>query len=76
MEAMGEARTLIQKVEQALKDKGKTIDKADKKQIKADVAALNKALFKCKPDKMNENDLSNLRAAISKLEGSAASILQ
>ena len=76
MEAMSEARTLIQKVEQALKDKGKTIDKADKKQIKADVAALNKALFKCKPDKMNENDLSNLRAAISKLEGSAASILQ
>ena len=76
MEAMGEARTLIQKVEQALKDKGKTIDKADKKQIKADVAALNKALFKCKPDKMNENDLSNLRAAIGKLEGSAASILQ
>ena len=76
MEAMSEARTLIQKVEQALKDKGKSIDKADKKQIKADVAALNKALFKCKPDKMNENDLSNLRAAISKLEGSAASILQ
>ena len=76
MEAMGEARTLIQKVEQALKDKGKTIDKGDKKQIKADVAALNKALFKCKPDKMNENDLSNLRAAIGKLEGSAASILQ
>ncbi|MBQ6324623.1 MAG: molecular chaperone DnaK [Clostridia bacterium] len=76
MEAMSEARTLIQKVEQALKDKGKTIDKGDKKQIKADVAALNKALFKCKPDKMNENDLSNLRAAISKLEGSAASILQ
>ena len=76
MEAMSEARTLIQKVEQALKDKGKSIDKADKKQIKADVAALNKALFKCKPDKMNENDLSNLRAAIGKLEGSAASILQ
>ena len=76
MEAMGEARTLIQKVEQALKDKGKTIDKGDKKQIKADVAALNKALFKCKPDKMNENDLSNLRAAIGKLEGSAAIILK
>ena len=76
MEAMSEARTLIQKVEQALKDKGKSIDKADKKQIKADVAALNKALFKCKPDKMNENDLSNLRAAISKLEGSAAIILK
>ncbi len=76
MEAMGEARTLIQKVEQALKGKGKAIDKGDKKQIKADIAALNKALFKCKPDKMNENDLSNLRAAIGKLEGSAASILQ
>ncbi|MBQ3479304.1 MAG: molecular chaperone DnaK [Clostridia bacterium] len=76
MEAMSEARTLIQKVEQALKDKGKTIDKGDKKQIKADIAALNKALFKCKPDKMNENDLSNLRAAIGKLEGSAARILQ
>ena len=74
MEAMSEARSLIQKVEQALKDKGKTIDMADKKQIKADVAALNKALFKCKPDKMNENDLSNLRAAIGKLEGSATSL--
>ena len=72
MAAISEARQLIAKTEAALKDKGKAAEKADRKQVKADIAALNKNLFKCKPEKMNESDIAALRDAIRKLEESAA----
>ena len=72
MTAISEARQLIAKTEAALKDKGKAAEKADRKQVKADIAALNKNLFKCKPEKMNESDIAALRDAIRKLEESAA----
>ena len=72
MAAVSEARQLIAKTEAALKEKGKAIDRADKKQIKADIAVLSKVLFKCKPEKMNENDIAGLRDAMSKLEASAS----
>ena len=72
--AMNEARQLVGKVEQALRASGKQLDKADKKQIKADIAALNKVLFKCKPEKMGENDIAALKEAMRKLEGSAGKL--
>ncbi|MBQ3479501.1 MAG: molecular chaperone DnaK [Clostridia bacterium] len=72
MSAMNDARTLIAKVELAMKEKGKQIEKAEKRQIKADITALNKVLFKCKPEKMNENDISELRSTTAHLEASAS----
>ena len=75
MSAMNDARTLIAKVELALKEKGKQIEKAEKRQIKADIAALNKVLFKCKPEKMNENDISELRSTTAHLEASASHLV-
>jgi len=75
MSAMNDARTLIAKVELAMKEKGKQIEKAEKRQIKADIAALNKVLFKCKPEKMNENDISELRSTTAHLEASASHLV-
>ena len=75
MSAMNDARTLIAKVELAMKEKGKQIEKGEKRQIKADIAALNKVLNKCKPEKMNENDISELRSATARLEASASHLV-
>ncbi len=74
MTAISEARQLIAKTEAALKAKGKVVEKTDKKQVKADIAALNKVLFRCKPEKMNESDIAALRDAIRTLEESAAKL--
>lgn len=43
--------------------------------IKADIAALNKVLNKCKPEKMNENDISELRSTTARLEASASHLV-
>ena len=75
MAAMNDARQAVQKIEAALKDKGKQLGKAEKKQIKADVAALNKLLFRAKPDKMTPDDVAALKAATAKAQASAAGIL-
>ncbi len=75
MEVMNEARKLIASAEQGIKNAGKQLDKTEKKQIKADIAALNKLLMKAKPEKMTENDISNIRSAMSQLESSAANLL-
>ena len=74
MEVMNEARKLIASVEQGIKNAGKQLDKAEKKQIKADIAALNKLLMKAKPEKMTEIDISNIRSAMSQLESSSANL--
>ena len=75
LEAISEARHLIAKVEQALKDKGKQLGKEEKKTVKADVSALNKLLFKYRPEKMSADDLFSLRQASKQLERSAAGML-
>jgi len=49
MEMMNEARKLIASVEQGIKSAGKQLDKAEKKQIKTDIAALNKLIMKANP---------------------------
>ncbi|MBQ8109175.1 MAG: molecular chaperone DnaK [Clostridia bacterium] len=74
MAAVNDARTLVSRVEAALKQQGKAIDKAQKRQIKSDIAALNKVLFRCRPGKMNESDIAGLRDAIARLEASSANL--
>ena len=76
MAALGDARQLAAKADQALHgERGKALDKPAKKQIKADIAALNKLVFRLKPEKMNENDIAEIRRAMAALEASASAIL-
>ena len=49
------------------------IDKAEKKQVKADIAALQKLLMK-KPDKMTDSDLEEIRRAMGQLQSSSANV--
>ena len=71
MLAREEAQRLTNEADQALAQKGKQLEKDEKKQIKADVAAVRKLLSK-KVDKVDEADVAALRAAAAQLERSSA----
>lgn len=71
MVARQDAQQLADKADRALASVGKQLDKAEKKQIKADVAAVRKLLTK-KIDKVTPEDATALRAAMTQLEQSSA----
>ncbi len=70
---LDEGRKLADAANRALATAGKRIDKAEKKQVKADLAALQRLLAK-KVDKVTEADVTALRAAIAQLESSSANV--
>ena len=71
--AMEEGRKLADEANRALASAGKQIEKAEKKQVKADISALQRLLGK-KVDKITDADVAALRAAIAQLEGSSAHV--
>lgn len=70
---LDEGRKLADSANRALATAGKQIDKAEKRQVKADLAALQRLLAK-KVDKVTEADVTALRAAIAQLESSSANV--
>ena len=58
-----------------MKNAGKQLEKAVKKQVKADTAKLQKLVAKCRLDRVDANQLSEIRAAKEQLEQSAGDIL-
>ena len=66
-------RRLADAANRALASAGKQLDKAEKKQVKADIASLQRLLGK-KVDKVSEADVAALRAAIDQLERSSAHV--
>lgn len=71
MVAREEAQRLANEADQALAQVGKQLEKDEKKQIKADVAAVRKLLGK-KVDKADDADVAALRTAAEQLERSSA----
>ena len=74
LEVLGEAQSLLSKTEQALKQAGKDIDKAEKKQIKKDCGELQKKISKMKVDKVTEEQLNELCQVKAQLEISSAGL--
>lgn len=74
LELSSEANSLVAKVQQALKNAGKQIDKAEKKQIKKDSADLQKHLGKLRVDKVTQVEIDNLKQAKIQLETSSANL--
>ena len=74
LEVTQEAQKLLATSEQALAKCGKQIDKAEKKQVKADIAALRKILFKTKPANLTEGQITDIRSAMNVLEGSSSHV--
>ena len=75
LELSGEAQTLLNQAQRALKAGGKQIDKSMKKQVKTDINNLSKLLMKLKVDRVTEEELENIRHAKADLEHSSAEIL-
>ena len=71
MVAREEAQRLANEADQALAQVGKQLEKDEKKQVKADVAAVRKLLGK-KVDKVDDADVAALRTAAEQLERSSA----
>jgi molecular chaperone DnaK len=74
MELTSDAQSLLAKVQQAVKNAGKQIEKEEKKQIKKDCNALQKLLMKFRVDKVTEQDVEEIRNAKQQLENSSARV--
>lgn len=75
LEILNDANQLLAKVQQSLKNAGKQIEKQEKKQVKADLNALQKCVNKIRVDKVTQSEIDNLKQTKSALEASAARIL-
>ena len=75
MQTLNEAQALVSQVTMALSKAGKQLDKEEKKRVKDDEAALRKLITRAKPDKMNEEDLTNIKAAMETLRGSSIHVV-
>ena len=73
LSVLDEGRRLADAANRALASAGKQLDKTEKKQVKADIASLQRLLGK-KVDKVSEADVAALRAAIDQLERSSAHV--
>ncbi len=74
MQAVNEGQMLCSQVNAALSKAGKQIDKEEKKRVKNDEAALMKLISR-KPDKMAENDLVDIKAAMEALRNSSIHVI-
>jgi len=68
------AGVLLSRTEAALTKAGKQLEKAERKQVKADCAELRKRLTKAKPDKLTSEQLTQLRSTMTQLEQSGAHV--
>lgn len=75
LDVIQQANVLVRRVSQAYSDAKKTLDRTQKKQIKADLASLEKLLGKIRVDKITQEDLEKLNAAKAELEASAGFLL-
>lgn len=75
MEVLNDSQSLLAKVEQAVKNAGKQLDKPVKKQVKADIGRLRKLVAKCRLDKVTEAEVAEMRAAKAQLENNAAGLV-
>ena len=75
IELLGDANKLLIRTERCVKSAGKQLDKPVKKQVKADTVKLQKLVAKCRLDRVDANQLSEIRAAKEQLEQSAGDIL-
>ena len=68
LELIGEAQKKAAEARQILKVQDKQMEKGRKKQMKKDVAALEKVLAKTRVDKVSENDMNIIRQTMGVLE--------
>ncbi len=75
LDLVNDANQLLAKVQQSLKNAGKQMDKQEKKQIKADLSALQKCVNRIRVDTVTQEQADALKQAKATLEASAASLV-
>ncbi|MGF7100355.1 molecular chaperone DnaK [Lachnospiraceae bacterium PH5-48] len=75
LELSNDANRLLARVQVSLKNAGKQLPKPEKKQIKIDVANLQKYVTKLRVDKVTQSEIDNLRQAKTVLEASSMNML-
>ena len=76
IQVLDEANKLLVRTERSVKNAGKQLDRAVKKQVKSDTARLQKLVAKCRLDRVDEAQLAEIRAAKEELEHSADDVLR
>ena len=72
MEERLEAEQLVARVDQALRERGKGVDRKLVRELKNQMSAVAKCITRIKPDKLDEGQLNDLRAAVDQLKLSPA----
>ena len=75
LKLLQDANSLEAKVQHALKNAGKQIDKAEKKRVKSDLAELQKLTMKLRVDTVTQEQMEHIRQAQNALEISATHLL-
>ena len=75
LQLLQDANSLEAKVQHALKNAGKQIDKAEKKRVKSDLAELQKLTMKLRVDTVTQEQMEHIRQAQNALEISATHLL-
>lgn len=76
MEARNQAEMLVMEVKEALRVCGNDLDRSVRNQVKSDLAALERLIHKCRPEKLNPEALPDLKHSCDLLRGSAAQLLR
>lgn len=76
IELLGDANKLLVQTERCVKNAGKQLDRATRKQIKGDTHRLQKLVAKCRLDRVDAAQLEEIRAAKQQLENSAADVIR
>lgn len=76
IQVLDEANKLLVRTERSVKNAGKQLDRAVKKQVKSDTARLQKLVAKCRLERVDEAQLAEIRAAKEELEHSADDVLR
>ena len=72
MEERLEAEQLVTQVDQALRERGKEVNRKLVRELKNQMSAVAKCITRIKPDKLDEGQLNDLRAAVDQLKRSPA----
>ena len=75
LELIEKSNHLLARTQQAMKEAGKSLEKDNKKQLKKDCGALQKAVSKCRVEKITQEELEHMKQAKEQLADSAYHIL-
>lgn len=75
LEVSSEANSLLAKAQQAVGDKNRQIDKAQKKEMKKNLKILQKSLIKLRVDKVTQEEIDRIKQEKMQLENASVGVL-